>query len=337
MRTITMEHKFGGTITDVRHLVGEFWLSLITLHGGSMAKFPTWLISVVIILLWGTTFPALKLQLHYVSPFVLASWRVLPAGIALAIWALIRKHPRPSHSLWIQAAVSAILNVVLLYGGQIAASAYLNPGLTAALLYLQPVLVTLFARIWLHESLSIRKIVGVVVGILGVSLLALGSGNRISLLGIGFAVSAAIGWALGTVYLKEHNHDSPTWFVALQFLLGGVFFTFVSLITPSSPSHWTLVSVVSLLYIIFGGTAGAWMLWIVLLSRGEASRVSTYLFGVPAVATLLGVIGFRESFTIRFLMGFIAISASILLVNSKISRNDPTKNDHRLESDGLFR
>lgn len=282
-----------------------------------MAKVPTWLVSALIILLWGTTFPALKLQLHYMTPTALAGWRVLPAGAIVCLWALLRRHPKPTRRLWGQAAVSALLNVVLLYGGQIAASAYLSPGLVAGLLYLQPVLVTVFARIWLSEPLSGRKLTGILAGLVGVGLIAVSAGAKVSVLGSVFAFTAALGWALGTVYLKANQNDSVMWFIGLQFLLGGAAFTSVSLIVPNHASNWTAIAIADLLFIILGGTAGAWILWLVLLSRGQASRVSTFLFGVPAVASLIGVVAFHEPLSTWFVMGFAAVSIGIFLVNGQ--------------------
>lgn len=287
-----------------------------------MSKMPTWMLSGLIILLWGLTFPALKLQLQYMSPLVLAAWRVLASGAVVSLWALILKHPLPSRRLWAQAAVSAGLNVVMLYGGQIAASAYLAPGMVAGLLYWQPVLVALLARIWLGESISTRKLLGVLAGFVGVGLMALSLGDHASMLGVVFAISAAVGWALGTVYVKAHHNSSPLWFVGLQFLMGGMAFTVASLIVPTPVTHWTLVALLDLLFIILGGTAGAWILWLLLLSRGQASRVSTYLFGVPALASLVGILAFGEPLSLGFAVGFACVGTGIWLVNARSTRGD---------------
>lgn len=167
----------------------------------------------------------------------------MPAGVALCLLAVVRKHPLPSRRLWNQAAISTLLNVIFLYGGQIAASAYLSPGLTAGLLYLQPVLVTMFARLWLNEALSKIKLVGIFFGLAGVGLIALSVDAKASALGIMFAVAGAVGWALGTVYVKRHENDSPFWFIGLQFLMGGAAFTIVSLLIPSHPTHWTPMAI----------------------------------------------------------------------------------------------
>lgn len=288
-----------------------------------MAKIPTWLLSIFIILLWGTTFPALTVALRHLSPYTLAGWRVLPAGVIVCAWALVRKLPLPSRRVWVAGAVSALFNVVMLFGGQIAASAYLSPGLVAGLIYLQPVLVALLARLWLGESLSPLKLTGILVGLTGVGLIAFSAGARASGLGIMFAVLGAVGWAIGTVYLKAHQGDSSVWFVGIQFLLGGLAFAIVGLIVPASPAHWSLPVILDVLYIMLGGTAGAWLLWLVLLSRGQASRVSTFLFGVPAVASLIGIFAFHEQVSLSFVGGFVAVSLGILLVNApKIARHD---------------
>lgn len=283
-------------------------------------KIPTSTLSLFIIVLWGATFPAITLALRNVSPFTLAGWRVLPAGIVVSLWALLRRYPLPSRRLWGAAAVSALFNVVMLYGGQIAASAYLSPGLVAGLIYLQPMLVALLARGWLGESLSPTKLSGIGLGLLGVGLIAFSAGAHASVLGIVFAVSGAMGWAVGTVYLKAHQADSPVWFVALQFLLGGSVFAVLAILVPHTSPHWSLAVMADVFFIMVGGTAGAWLLWLLLLSRGEASRVSTFLFGVPVVASLIGILGFNETLSFRFIGGLLAVSVSILLVNAKRGR-----------------
>ncbi len=130
-----------------------------------MSKIPTCSLSLFIIGLWGVTFPALKLELRFMAPLPLATWRVLPAGVILCSWSLVRRD-RPPTRLWLTAFVSALLNVIMLmlYGSQIAASAYLSPGITVGLLYLQPVLVTIFAWFWLKEPLSVTKLTGISIG-----------------------------------------------------------------------------------------------------------------------------------------------------------------------------
>ncbi len=219
----------------------------------------------------------------------------------------------------------------MLYGGQIAASAYLSPGLVAGLLYLQPVLVTIFARIWLSEPLSCRKLIGILADVVGVGLIAVSAGARLSALGIVFAISGALGWALGTVYLKANQSDSALWFIDLQFLLGGAVFTAVSLIVPSPESKWTSIAIANLLFIVLGGTAGAWVLWLVLLSRGQVSRVSTLLFAVPAVASLIGFVAFNEPLSVWFVAGFLTVSVGILLVNGQQADPIPTAGPERAE------
>ncbi len=291
-----------------------------------LRKIPTGLLSLFIIVLWGATFPAITLALHHVSPYTLAGWRVLPAGIVVSLWALLQKLPLPSRRLWGAAAISAVFNVVMLYGGQIAASAYLSPGLVAGLIYLQPILVALFAHLWLGESISRAKVSGILLGLAGVGLIAFSAGTQASLLGIVLAVGAAIGWAVGTVYLKAHQEDSLVWFVALQFLLGGAAFAIVAIAVPGMPAQWSLAVLADIFFIMMGGTAGAWLLWLALLSRGEASRVSTFLFGVPVVASFIGIFWFNETLSLRFVGGLVAVSCSILLVNAKLGsrRRDPS-------------
>ncbi len=128
---------------------------------------------------------------------------------------------------------------------------------------------------------------------------------------------SAVSWALGTVYFKRYGERlSALWAVAAPFTLGGVFLTGLGLGLESfSEISWNQTFVASWLYTVLAGTALAWMLWLGLVRAGEASRVSSYVFFVPLVSVLLGVLFLGEPLGPSLLVGAALVVCGIYLVN----------------------
>jgi drug/metabolite transporter (DMT)-like permease len=180
--------------------------------------------------------------------------------------------------------------------------------------------VGLLAYLILDESLSASKVVGLLLGFSGVVAVSAGSFSGASLgtpLGVVFAAGSAVSWALGTVFFKKYGERLSTlWSVALPFLLGGVFLTALGLVLePFSAISWNQTFVASWLYTVLVGTALAWVLWLGLVRVGEASRVAVYVFFVPLVSVLLGVLFLGEPLSPWLLIGAALVVSGIYLVN----------------------
>jgi drug/metabolite transporter (DMT)-like permease len=121
------------------------------------------------------------------------------------------------------------------------------------------------------------------------------------------------------VYFKKYGERiSITWAVAAQFAIGGVFLMgFGFLLEPVSAVDLTGIFVASLLYVAVAGTALAWVLWLGLVRAGEASRVAAYVFFVPLISILIGVLFLNEALSLWLLAGATLIVLGTYLVNRK--------------------
>jgi O-acetylserine/cysteine efflux transporter len=213
---------------------------------------------------------------------------------------------------------------------------HMPSGTAAVVIYLQPILVGLLAFLMLDEPLSAAKVVGLLLGFSGVVLVSVGSMSGASLgtpLGVAFGVASAVSWALGTVYFKKYGERFSTlWAVAAPFLLGGIFLTGLGLaLEPVSEISWNQTFVVSWLYASLVGTALAWMLWLGLVKAGEASRVSAYVFFVPIVSVLLGVLFLGETLSSLLVVGAALVVSGIYVVNRQQS---PDSQKQEQKADG---
>jgi len=276
----------------------------------------------LLVVFWGSAFTTIKVALGYAPPVLFAGTRTLLCGVVMTIAALVWGGSANLRRDWAIYLLLAGFNVVGFMGLQTFAVLYMPSGWAAVVIYLQPILVGLLAFLILGEYLSTMKVVGLLSGFSGVVAVSAGSLSGASLgtpLGVAFGVGSAVGWAFGTVYFKKYGERLSTlWAVALPFSLGGIFLTGLGLVLePFSDISWNQTFVASWLYTVLVGTALAWMLWLGLVRAGEASRVSAYVFFVPLVSILSGVLFLGEPLSPWLLVGAILVVSGIYLVNRR--------------------
>ena len=280
---------------------------------------------VALVLLWGSAFSALKVGLEYAPPVLFAGVRSILGGLMMLLAALAWGGSPKFRCDWAVLALLSALNVVLFLGLQTIAIMFLPSGSAAVLIYLQPILVGVFAWLFLGEGLTTRKVVGLLLGFSCIAAVIAG-GLLVDLppgapLGVAFGIGAALSWALGTVYFKKvQDRVATLWAVAVPFLAGGIVLTALGLLVESPAEiTWNTPFLASLLYSSLLGTAVAWLLWLGLVRAGEASRVSAYIFFVPLVAVLIGAIFLDETLSPSLLVGATLVVAGIYLANGQPS------------------
>ncbi|MBV7506381.1 DMT family transporter [Bacillus sp. sid0103] len=273
-----------------------------------------------LIIIWSVSWPIYKLALVFTPPLLFAGMRCLLGGVLLGavIWKTrSRIQWRKNWKIYV---VTGTLNIALFYGLQTEGLKLVPSGLFSVIVYFQPILVGLLAWLWLGESMTITKVLGLILGFLGViSVSAEGFSGHVSILGIIFGLLSALSWALGTVYTKKNAHSVDSlWMVAFQCLIGGL----VLMIAGLSSEKWTSIvwNDTFLWGLSFGtilGIALSWILYVILVKTGDASVVATFTFLVPMLAVVIGTVFLNEPFTKLLFLGIVLIVASIYLVNKK--------------------
>ncbi|WP_121614427.1 DMT family transporter [Mesobacillus foraminis] len=271
-----------------------------------------------LIIIWSVSWPIYKLALEFTPPLLFAGLRCLLGGVllGLVIW---KTHDRIQwRRNWKIYVVTGMLNIALFYGLQTVGLKLVPSGLFSVIVYFQPILVGLLAWLWLGESMTIPKVMGLILGFLGViSVSAEGFSGHVSILGIILGLLSALSWALGTVYTKKNAHSVDSlWMVSFQCLIGGL----ILMVAGLSSENWTSIvwNGTYLLGLTFGtilGIATSWILYVTLVKTGDASVVATFTFLVPMLAVVIGTELLNEPFTKLLFLGIILIVASIYLVN----------------------
>jgi drug/metabolite transporter (DMT)-like permease len=273
-----------------------------------------------LVVMWGINWPMTKFALNYSPPLLFAGIRLLLGGLILLIIAIPRYKTLRFKETWRIYFISAILNIILFYGLQTVGLNYLPAGLFTSIVFLQPVLISIFSWMWLDESMYALKVLGLIMGFVGVVVICLGGlAGHISIIGIFLALGSAISWALGTVYMKKTSHKvDGVWLTTLHIIIGGLFLIASGTLTESwSSISWKMPFVAVLFFISIFVIALGWLIFFLLVSSGEASKVATYTFLIPVISVAASSLFLHEPITINLLAGLALIVFCIALVNMK--------------------
>jgi drug/metabolite transporter (DMT)-like permease len=273
-----------------------------------------------VVLTWGLVWPIYKVALNFTPPFLFAGMRTLLGGLMLSLVLLPKWKEIQWKTLWPIYVIAAFFNIIIFNGVQTYGLQFMPSGLFSIIVYLQPVLVVFLAWFWLKESLTLLKIIGIIIGFLGVVAVSFdGIAGQISLFGILLALITGLGWAIGTIYVKKTSHMvNGLWLVAIQNIIGGMVLSGIGVSVENvTDIQWNLPYVSILLFGAVLGVTGATAVYNKLMRSGESSKVSSFTFLVPLIAVLLGTIFLDEPFTISLLIGLVLILLSIYMINRK--------------------
>jgi len=279
----------------------------------------------VIYIIWGSTYLAIRFVVETIPPFFMAGTRWIIAGLILYALTRTRSTPSPTSLNWKHAFV---IGGFLLLGGNGAvvwAEQWVPSGLTSLLIATIPFWMVLLNSLHHRSRPSIGVIVGLIIGFAGVILL-IGSienigENSMIIPGVAIILFGSFLWANGSLYSRStETSSSQLQAAAMQMIAGGILLLSVSLIT----GEWTRVmldqvssrSMLSWLYLIVFGSIVAFSSYVWLLKQTAPSLVSTHAYVNPVVAMILGWVLADEALTSSNILAAIIIVISVALITT---------------------
>jgi len=284
----------------------------------------------IFVLLWSTGFIGAKFGLPYAEPFTFLFIRfVLTLMLLIPLTWLMRISWPSSPRLWKHIAVSGLL-VHGTYLGGVFYGIYLGmpAGLAALLVGLQPLLTATCAGPLLGERLTKQQWLGLLLGLIGISLV-LGSKLELgSTLSSGFGAGALIsvmaalaGISLGTLYQKRYCTSMPLLSGAvIQYIAAGVLLGFGALLFESREVEWSMTFILTLGWLVLILSIAAILLLMALIKKGEASRVASLFYLVPPVTALQAWWLFDERLPLMGLIGMVIAIAGVVMVVKSASK-----------------
>ena len=246
----------------------------------------------IFVVLWSTGFAFVALGLPDSEPITFLALRYLLVVALLAAALAVLRPPLPARRReWVDLVVVALLvqtsYFVLLY---LALDLEDSAATVALVVSLQPILVALLAPRFAGEHVGLVRWAGLVLGLAGAALVIVSrsSAGSLSTAGLLCALAALGCITAGTLYETrfggEHHPVSAN---LIQYGVGVAVTLPLALALEGFPVTWTTELAVSLAYLVLFNSLVAITLLLMMLRRGEASRVSALFFLVPPLAALI--------------------------------------------------
>ncbi len=261
-----------------------------------------WALLVILSVLWGGSFFLAEIALNDVSPYMLVTLRVGIAALVLLIYLLIMRQWQSISlkiclTLLVMGALNNVIPFTLIFWGQV----YIESGLAAILNATTPLFTVLLAHLMTQdEKMSVNKIIGVIIGFIGVVFLigpvAL-SGQKNQALGQIAVLGAAISYALAGIWGKRLRSVSAA-VSSTGMLLGSTIIMIIfcllkgeSFALNFSSSSWAAIIGLAVL-----STALAYIIYFYILAEAGATNLLLVTFLIPLSALILGVVFLNEFF-----------------------------------------
>lgn len=272
---------------------------------------------------WGTSFIFVKVGLAYSPPFIFAALRQIIGAAAMVPFLLNTREAIPkSRRELFPLFLLGIFNITLTNGASFTALKTVPAGLATVIAYTQPVWVFVFAVVILKESSNTRKVLGTILGFLGITIIFL-PGIQVSQAYLGgqtLLVFSSFAWAIGAILFKAKVKTESLYMVNfIMLLFGAAPLLAVSLLTEDLGSiQWTPTFAVSLFQLGILAQSAGWTLWLFLIRRLGASKTSSSLFLTPIVTLVIGVVFLNESLSVLEVIGASAALTGTYLVSKSL-------------------
>lgn len=270
-------------------------------------------------LLWSYAFVAGKIGVTHCPPLILLAARFSLAGILILGATLVRGD---DWSLsWRDAAIFAVLGVAnnaLYLGLGYTGLQSVSAGLGGLIVSANPVFTAGLAALLLGEGMTWRKASGLLLGIIGVTLIAwhrLAVGTD-SLHGIVFTLASLASLVAGTILFKLLAPKGSLWVGnGVQNLAAGIVLTPVALTFADVHAiDFTPGLIGAFAFLVLGGSILAYWLWFHFLKVCGATAASAYHFLMPPLGMLFAYLVLGEHVEARDLLGIIPVALGIYLV-----------------------
>ena len=271
----------------------------------------------IFIFIWASGYVVAKYGLPYAEPLTFLCMRYLGVIVFMLVLALSMRAPWPERKAWGQIAIAGILMQAMYLGGiWCAVKLGMPAGLAALIANTQPILTAIMGPL-IGERIRGKQWLGLAFGIAGVGLVV---DNKISVVGlslnsVALAVMALLAMTSGTLYQKKTcpSFDVRTGQV-IQFgasLLVTLPFAYA---LETQTVQWTPQFFAALAWSVFVLSGIGISVLYIMIRHGEATKVTSYMYLVPAVTAAMAWLMFGEKFTMTAVIGMTIALAGVALV-----------------------
>ncbi len=276
-----------------------------------------------IVTVWGLNYPVSLEGMRYSSPIWLAFFRAFSAFLGFAVvFRIMKVRIKLTAKQRMIAILGGIPGSVLFFGLWLLGMQTVDPGISSVLITAYPLWMLFLSIPILGDRPSNLKIMAAMAGFVGVVLASnvIVHHTNNSIIADAELLVSGFGFGLMNIIFKRY-------FIGKELLGANLFqlgaasiplFLWAVLSEPFSVIQWNPILLGSIFWIGIIGTAIAFTIWFILLSRYNAASMGVYMFMIIVVALVASFFVYGERINALQLAGIVVIIISIYVVN----RND---------------
>ena len=277
-----------------------------------------WLLFAAMGLIWGIPYLLIKVAVGELSPVTLVFFRTTLGALILLPVAAARNGLAPLLARWRWVVAYTLVEVAVPWVLLSDAETHLSSSLTGLLIAAVPFVGVLLS--WLTGSadrFDARRILGLVVGFIGVAALVGLDISGSNLAAVGELGLVAVGYAAGPMIIARRLSGVPgIGVVAISLALPAIGYAPLALThLPSAMPSLSVLVAVAILGVVC--TALAFLVFFALIAEAGSVRATMITYVNPAIALALGVTLLRERFTLGAALGFLLILAGLFLATRR--------------------
>lgn len=286
------------------------------------------LVALLPMMFWGISFVWTKVVYQYYEPVTTITLRLIIGTLFLSTFIFVTgKGEKVQKGDWKFFFLLAFLSPFCYFLGESFGVKYVSATLASVSIATIPVVTPVFAALILHERLSFTNVIGLILSFLGVGIMIVDPGFRISaspvgLTALGFAVLSAVGYSLLIKRFSE-RYSSLT-IVNLQNLIAIFYFLPVFFLTDFRKFirvRPTAELVVTLMLLAIFCSTVAFILLTIAIREIGVSKANIYTNTIPVFTAVFAWLLIGETMAGRRLLGMAVVLSGLFL--SQLTRKRP--------------
>ncbi len=283
-------------------------------------------IPVAFVLLWATGFIGARYAMPYAEPFAFLSLRFVATLIILGLFLLFTKAKWPNKTSTFYALLTgAFIHTIYLGSVFWAIKKGLPAGYAGIIVGLQPIITAILAVQIIGDRIAKTQIFGLIIGLIGVSMVILPNipaNENTNIIFNAFVVFAGVVFfSLGAILQKKHaNSETLISTIWLQYLGALALSLPIALMFETFAFEWNGELIFAFIWLVLVLSIGAILLLMVMIKAGEATKVASYFYLVPAITAILAFILFGENLNLVQLVGMLITTIGVALATVLVKK-----------------
>lgn len=274
-----------------------------------------------LILIWGSAFTLVGAAVRTLSPEWLVSYRMIIGAALIVTYSRLIGHRLPplKDVRWLWYTVIAITGTSLPFLLLATSQKTVDSGLAAILVGTMPLITILLAHVFTTEKLTSMKLIGFLIGFVGIVILFLPKDLTLSLVSDWKAqlliLLGSFSYAATTI-IASRSPDTPSPLAAaMMLIMGAGLSTIWAALTSGPPPMPDKIALYATIGLGLGSTGIATITYLWVIDMVGPSVLARINYFVPACSVVLGVIFLGEALDWRIFVALFVIFVGVIISN----------------------